>query len=516
MKTRGRTIAGRILALCFVALGFKIAVSAQEPEPSWSFVPQSLPLEVEFVNLIKKNHFEQGLLFWRSTFESSDFAKTPNGRVTYLYLLFRSGFEIFALESLLQSKNPEKIHPELLTLWRTLLTGNSTTPPHKALKISQTRLSPFWKKTLGEIALSDSRWNEIEVSPPRSLKAARENFRKSLTSKAEARRWGLFQSAQWLGFYGDTNSALKSLDVLKTQNSTLPVSEGAIAPERVPLTRARLLYQKGDLPGALSEYERVPKSSDYWFEAAEEMAWIHVRLDRQDRSLGIAKTLLSPAFASLVSSDVYYLNGLSQLMVCDYPKVFENSKDFKKRYSPRLTAIEKLATGKNDSVALKALSAIDKSGLHINALAKLLPELPKSLVLDDTFARHALLYRQMSQEARKWQTLHLTDSAVDKFYTSRIEEVAHKALVRIRTLAKTEVKEISQNAQKLHLVEAEVIQRLHLDDNLKGQRDGQKEDIAKSSPNTLEFPATSEEWLDEIDSYKVQVKDCPKLERAAL
>jgi hypothetical protein len=69
--------------------------------------------------------------------------------------------------------------------------------------------------------------------------------------------------------------------------------------------------------------------------------------------------------------------------------------------------------------------------------------------------------------------------------------------------------------RKLHIVEAEVIQRLHLDENIKGTRAKRENPVPRGS-ETLSFPVTKEVWLDELDSYHAEVKDCPKIERAAL
>ena len=69
--------------------------------------------------------------------------------------------------------------------------------------------------------------------------------------------------------------------------------------------------------------------------------------------------------------------------------------------------------------------------------------------------------------------------------------------------------------RKLHIVEAEVIQRLHLDENLKGKRAKRENPVPRSS-DILTFPVTKEVWLDELDSYHAEVKDCPKIERASL
>lgn len=78
-------------------------------------------------------------------------------------------------------------------------------------------------------------------------------------------------------------------------------------------------------------------------------------------------------------------------------------------------------------------------------------------------------------------------------------------------VARLRLRETSETIQKLNLVEAEVIQRLYIDEN--GQRkDGAPPKIAKDS-DQLSFPMDSEMdskevWLDEVDNYRVSVKGC--------
>ncbi len=72
------------------------------------------------------------------------------------------------------------------------------------------------------------------------------------------------------------------------------------------------------------------------------------------------------------------------------------------------------------------------------------------------------------------------------------------------------LKEIGETVQKLNLVEAEVIQRLHIDEDGK-RRGGSTPSIARGS-DQLSFPSSDDDefWLDEVDGYKVSLKGCVK------
>src|SRR5690606_30824461 len=111
--------------------------------------------------------------------------------------------------------------------------------------------------------------------------------------------------------------------------------------------------------------------------------------------------------------------------------------------------------------------------------------------------------------------LGLNDRIIStKLLQDRAEGSRKGALERLQFLAKKELNEYKQIVQKIHLVEAEVIQRMYLDDNMKGQRAKKEHDEIRRTSDIMVFPANEEVWLDEIDNYSVAVKDCPKLEFA--
>lgn len=76
--------------------------------------------------------------------------------------------------------------------------------------------------------------------------------------------------------------------------------------------------------------------------------------------------------------------------------------------------------------------------------------------------------------------------------------------------AATRVKAVSETIQKLNIVEAEAIQRLYMDEDLKKKRAAPPK-IVKGS-GQLSFPVTDsdEVWLDEVDNYHVRVSGCPQ------
>lgn len=95
-------------------------------------------------------------------------------------------------------------------------------------------------------------------------------------------------------------------------------------------------------------------------------------------------------------------------------------------------------------------------------------------------------------------------------FKSRFGDVAKKLEKSKAAVDQMRLKEIGSTVQKLNLVEAEVIQRLYIDEDGK-KRGGSAPSIARDS-DQLSFPETGDDefWLDEVDGYKVSLKGCAK------
>src|ERR1019366_5201626 len=76
------------------------------------------------------------------------------------------------------------------------------------------------------------------------------------------------------------------------------------------------------------------------------------------------------------------------------------------------------------------------------------------------------------------------------------ERFKQLAFQRARTLAQTDLIEYRTVINKMHIIEGEIIERLHMDDNLKGQRG--KLSKLEDKGDVLVFPATEEVWMDEL------------------
>ncbi len=285
-----------------------------------------------------------------------------------------------------------------------------------------------------------------------------------------------FNRALGLATQDKTKPAHKIIDALLAAKKT------DVPRDRLLMTKGRLLFQDGDVRAALKLYEQVPSDSDHWLEALEERGWAHLRLGEHGEALAQLKTIKAPMFESLVGPEPFFLTGLIHLKICDYPAIFESIKEFKAKFRPRLVAVQALAANGTSEAAAKVVAKLRAQPLAWKTIAPEAGRLPR------LFHRDALLQSRAAElKAGK------SDGT--------------PVLRRLQQLANRDLKEIGDILQKMHLLEAELIQRIHMAEkpNARAHKDV---DLAKGE-EVLRFPDTGEYWLDELDKYRVKVTGCP-------
>ena len=279
---------------------------------------------------------------------------------------------------------------------------------------------------------------------------------------------------------------------LATSNKTKPANAiidqllkkktAGVPQDRLLMTKARLVYQDGDMKKAIEFYQQIPSASDYWLESLEEKAWAYLRIGEHGNALASLNTLKAPLFEPLVGPEPYFLAGLIHLRVCDYPKIFDSIKEFKEKFRPRLIAIQELSNTGTSKAAREVVQKLSSEPLVWKTIAAEAKELPR------LFHRDAILAARV-RAMKKGQA------------------TSQDVMARLQQLAKNDMQEISDILQKVQLLEAEVIQRIHMAEK-PNTRANRSSDIARNS-DTLVFPDTNEYWMDELDKYHVNVKGCP-------
>ena len=280
-------------------------------------------------------------------------------------------------------------------------------------------------------------------------------------------------------------------------------TQDLIAKDRIELNLGRLLFTKKDFQGAIDHYQKVSKGSDFWFEALEEEAWSYIRLNQPDKATSKLTTLLSPVFQNAVGPETYYAANYNALKICDYTTVFKNGKLFKERQQVRIRSLEALAKSGVQELLPQALAGMVVGKASYSDYGKEAAVLPRFFWRDSELQDIAHLIKSKT----------LSNNSETKI--NEIKNLEKKFSLKMQQMAQSELADYRRVIDKLQIIEAEVIQRLYLDPNLKAKR---TEELVPPPTNAdvLTFPHDEELWLDEIDSYQSRIKLCPQLKEVRI
>ncbi len=465
-----------------------------------------------FLQFFDKGEFEKALYQWPTAFDQMAFAKTPSGRALNALLLYKNGIQVTSLEMLLAIETPKKIDEFILQKWREAAPDNA---PVWGV-INTATWSPAWTEVFGIGAEVRLRGRQIYNAD--QLETIKDLIKKTQIDTRE-RAWLSWQLVIALAQGQDAGIAGKALALLmKAPNN--PVSQ-----DLMTITAARLLFQNGFLDAASKYYERVPKNSDYWFDAQEESAWSQIRKGEPQNAIAITKTLVAPAFTSQVGPEPFFLRSLSQLKVCDYPSVVGTLNDFRNRFKPRAGELTKLAESANTPAVSRLVERMKAKGeLKLTELGKDAAALPRFVTRDAALLQNVLTEKVLEAEAKLAGELYarsLTGGTATVGFQARLESfkkavdtrtlAARSATYgRVKALAAEEVSEISGMLQKLHIVEAELLQQISISDRVisatKGRTSQKVGTTGSQARDKVWFPAEGETWFDEYSNFKVDIK----------
>lgn len=234
------------------------------------------------------------------------------------------------------------------------------------------------------------------------------------------------------------------------------------------LNRARKLYEKNELDKAISEYDKISKSSDYWVESIEEKAWAQTKQKDYEKAIGTLKSIFNPVFAPYIGPETYVLSAFIELKMCDYKEAFDKIALYKKEMLPRVEALESIINNSN-------------------------PEFVNNWV-------QKLSTGQITSAEQLGQDITKLPRFIQK-------EAGRMTATKMKALAKKDLEEISKNLKKMKIIEVEVAQRSFTYEKTKQAK--LKFDKRKSA-DILVFPdeQDGEVWLDEIGKYEVKANKC--------
>lgn len=298
---------------------------------------------------------------------------------------------------------------------------------------------------------------------------------------------------------GISGQPLRGIGMLKTLERK---KTSAVGEDILEMNIGRLYFQLGRLDEAIESFDKVKKSSDFWLEAQEEKAHAFGRQREFNKVISTLMTVEAPMFDGQVGPEPYFVSALTSYKICDYTAIFKVSDLYKKRFKPRVHALVELADNGTSDHLQAAITHLEAGDLSIQSVGGDAKFLPRNFWHDETIKNNLLKAKQSAK------------SSAGSGEGASVQVQANRSLIssRVVALARQELKEIQDVTQKLNILEADVIQRIHAFEKSNKDRPVQGE-LASSSSDTLVFPQTDETWVDELDSYQAQIKGCP--ERAA-
>lgn len=465
-----------------------------------------------FLQFFDNGEYEKALYQWPTAFDQTAYAKAPSGRALNALLLYKNGIQVTSLEMLLGIEQPKKIDEFILQKWREAAPDSA---PVWGV-INTATWTPAWTDVFGIGAEVRLRGRQIYSAD--QVETVKELIKKTQIDTRE-RAWLSWQLVIALSQGSDAGIAGKALAVLmKAPNN--PVSQ-----DLMTITAARLLFQNGFLDASSKYYEKIPKNSDYWFDAQEEAAWAQIRKGEPQNSIAITKTLVAPAFTSQVGPEPFFLRSLSQLKVCDYPSVVATLNDFRARFKPRAAELTKLTESPNTPAVTRLIDRMKKNGeVKLAELGKDASALPRFVTRDAALLQNVLTEKALEGEAKLAGELYarsLTGGTATVGFQGRLESfkkavdtrttAARSATYgRVKALAEEELTEISAMLQKLHIVEAELLQQISISDRVISATQGRTSQkvgtTGSQARDKVWFPSEGETWFDEYANYKVDIK----------
>jgi tetratricopeptide (TPR) repeat protein len=467
-----------------------------------------------FLQFVDSGDFEKALFQWPMAFEDTTFGKEPTGRALYAWLLFKNGIQVLALERLLGIEQPAQIASELKNLWKEA--APDTHPVWDNIGIAVATWNPIWGEVFG--IGTEVRVRGRQVYGADQIETVKELIHKTQLETRE-RAWLEWQLVLALATGESSTQAAQVLaNLIKVKNN--PVGQDIMT-----MTAARLLYQNGYLAAAIKYYEKVPKSSDYWFDGQEEMAWSYIRKGQPQDAIALTTTFVNSSFASQVGPEPLFLRALAELKICDYPSVINTLNLFRERFKERVKLLSALKDKTDSPSVVNLLARLRAGSVTLKDLSADAGKLPRFVTRDQVLLQLVRSEQALELEGKKAGDLYsrsLLGGTGPVGFQARFEQfrqdvdgrvqAAHSAtLTRVRVLAEEEVNEISGVLQKLHIVEAEVLQQVSLAERVIKATSTKIASEKKGATGShgvdrIWFPAENETWFDEFANYRVDIK----------
>lgn len=466
-----------------------------------------------FLRLVEDSKWNEALYQFEPAFKNSQLVNTEDGKALKALLMFKAGMTVNGIENLFQIKEPKKIHFQIMNQWR-----EAAQPTHSAWMVA--RLD--WKKDWSEIfgVATEVRVKSADMTLASNVTALNEL---SMIASPDSRERALLDWNLAVQ-YGVTDEVKKAALII---SALMKAKNNPVPQDLMTITAARLLYQNAYYEAAEKYYDKVPKSSDYYFQAQEEKAWSYLRRRQPQDALAVTQSLVNPVVSGQVGPEAWFVRSLAQLKTCDYPAALETLKAFPKEFKDRTVALNKLSAEAKTEEVFKALALIRENNLSLPALAKISKSLPRGMVRDEVLRQLVRTQQVFESEQKSIESLtaEMKDvgargefEALKNSISQRAEQAKANTLERVKKLAQIEVDETKSILNKLHIVEAEIIQQVETATKIAkiapAVEDIKKGSTGSSAKDVLKFPFSKEFWFDELTNYKVDIKKACQAKKA--
>lgn len=468
-----------------------------------------------FLDFLAKGDYSRAMYQFDAAFRKTSFKRSASGTALLSYLYLKNGLTVLAVENLFTITNPKAILPEVAKMWTLQATVDLEAWERASLSWKD-KWNAIFAKEIGIKVLANELGENLQANDIMSL--LRETKAKS--KNREFLEWRMVLS---LALQEDYVKAVKVLSHL------MKTSKGLVSKDLMNISAARMLYSKGFLQAAVEYYQKVSKGSEYWFLAQEEMAWAYIRKGEPQNVLAITRSLMPKHFSALVGSEAVFLRAIAQLKVCDYTGVQKSIVEFKTRFKKRSQELSMASQGKYKNEMHAILERLKTEGrIEFHKFGKDARFLPRYITRDEALFR---LLKQQSfvekeaatAEALYAQSLNQSSAKVGfeaklgylkSWYDKKLQGLKAAQMALMNKRIKFELNEIANMLQKMHIVEAELLQQVELADLVKNKAGAATDAVKKGSTGSkdlysVSFPFDGELWFDEISNYKVNLKkDC--------
>jgi tetratricopeptide (TPR) repeat protein len=468
---------------------------------------KTTPDQNVFLRNIEKEDWKKALISWGPAFNATAFERTESAKALQALVMFKTGLEISGVEKLFTVQNPKNINSEITHTWR-----ESLNDKHAVWEVAQIGWNTGWTDVFGRATEVKNKLRSVDL---KTNSALLKDMASKLPANTKERALVDWQLALSYALNDKADEAAKIIGQL-LKNKQSPYGE-----DLVNLTAGRLLFQNGYFEASIKYYEKIEKKSDYWLEAQEELAWTYLRKGETQNSIAVSKSLMNSAFDGYLGPEPYFVETLGNLKVCDYPKVMDGLSQFPKRFKNRTVELNKLARGEKSTYLDGIMNKLKTEEMSWNTLGKDIQFLPRMMIKDYKLTQLIESQKLFEKESKTADALYAdslamtglqgTFQAMKNGLTDKTSKVKSAAIQRVKELAKSEVSEIKRILDKLHIVEAELVQQVDVSDTIAKNSTGIDADLKKGTTgakksDSLVFVADSEVWFDEISNYKVDVK----------